>query len=353
MQYWIRNTLVFTLMASLSGCNVFLNNNQSAKNYRVSDEIKIPDGLEKPYRDPEFVMSSQQYKKPQDDDKIMPPAQIFNLAAGSWVEEGDKQARIFFDKSEGITDLKDFIWTSLNDFLLDAKVNTTSKNEAVGELETDWYSLTKPEEVWFWETEEEVSKQRFKFVIEQKDHQRTASVKTELVAFESSNGSLTPVLRQRLEVSALNAFVSHFDFKYRQLKVSLQQQKGVISLELGFDNKGNSALVTEQKYDLVFRRFSKLLEDFNFIVNDSDNAQGLILTTYNKPDESVWDSIWGDDVVALPIESGEYQMLVEKTNTGGTSITWMDNLGETLEPGVMNDIHHALLKVLRKKGVKI
>ena len=91
----------------------------------------------------------------------------------------------------------------------------------------------------------------------------------------------------------------------------------------------------------------------NFTINELDDEKGLITATYEKPDSSVWDSIWGDDIAELPLESGQYQMLLNKNNSGGTSITWMDEEGETLEPGTMNDLQQALVKVLRKKGINI
>eukprot|EP00492_Amphilonche_elongata_P001216 TRINITY_DN1724_c0_g1_i1.p1 TRINITY_DN1724_c0_g1~~TRINITY_DN1724_c0_g1_i1.p1 ORF type:complete len:78 (+),score=5.10 TRINITY_DN1724_c0_g1_i1:197-430(+) len=75
---------------------------------------------------------------------------------------------------------------------------------------------------------------------------------TELLEFNSKDETLTPILRQQLEAGALNAYVSHFDFKYRQLAVELNKQKGIVSLELGFDNQGNAALVTEQGLEAVF-----------------------------------------------------------------------------------------------------
>jgi outer membrane protein assembly factor BamC len=353
VQYWIRKSLVLGVITALSGCSVFINNAHDEKNYRVSEQFKVPADLQKPYQDPEYVMTPAQYSKAMPSDIVKPPAQVLNVATGSWVEEGDKQTRIFFDKSDGIDDLKGFMWTTLNDLLDENKVAATDNNEAKGELSTDWYSIHTVEDVWFWEEEKEVSKQKFKFTIEQKEHQRTASMSTELLDFQSNDETLTPILRQQLEAGALNAFVSQFDFKYRQLTVEMHKQQGIVSLEMGFDNQGNAALVTEQSYEAIFERFSSFIEKLNFTINELDDEKGLITATYEKPDASVWDSIWGDDIAELPLESGQYQMLLNKNNSGGTSITWMDEEGETLEPGTMNDLQQALVKVLRKKGINI
>ena len=117
MQYWIRKSLVLGVITALSGCSVFINNAHDEKNYRVSEQFKVPADLQKPYQDPEYVMTPAQYSKAMPSDIVKPPAQVLNVAIGSWVEEGDKQTRIFFDKSDGIDDLKGFMWTTLNDLL--------------------------------------------------------------------------------------------------------------------------------------------------------------------------------------------------------------------------------------------
>ncbi|ATC94215.1 outer membrane protein assembly factor BamC [Pseudoalteromonas tunicata] len=353
MQYWIRNTLVLSVIAGLSGCSVFTNDAHHEKNYRVSEPLKVPANLTKPYQDPEYAMEPKQYQKVSARDSLKPPAQALNIASGSWVEEGDKIARIFFDKPDGVIDLKAFLWQSLQDLITEYQAAPTASNEAAGTLETDWYALTKPEDVWFWQTQDEVSKQRFAFNIEQKEHQRTASMTVTLLDYQSKNEPLTGVLKQQLEVAALNSFVTQYDFNYRQFAIKQQQERGLISLNMGFDNKGNASLVTEQEYLLVFERFTGLLESLNFAITELDDKTGLIAATYDKPDASVWDSIWGDDLSELPLESGKYQILIEKLQTGGTSLTWMDGEGETLEPGTMNDLQQALVKVLRKKGVDI
>ena len=74
--------------------------------------------------------------------------------------------------------------------------------------------------------DEIVAEQRYKFIIEEKDHQRTAALRAEMVDYRSDDVPLTPLLQQRLETRALNAVISEFDYRYRQLKVELRQRKG-------------------------------------------------------------------------------------------------------------------------------
>ena len=103
-------------------------------------------------------------------------------------------------------------------------------------------------------------------------------------------------------------------------------------------------------YLTVFQGF---LERLLFTIVEINPDTGLITADYKKPESSVWDSIWGDEVTQLPIDEGQYQILVSKTKQGGTSLTWMDEQGDTLEPGTMNGLQQALVAALIQRGINI
>lgn len=352
MQYWIPKTLAVSVLVSLSGCSVFNSDAHNERNYRAYEPVKAPSSLSQPAQDPVFKMEVGQYSNDPEATNYRPPAQVLTIAKGSWVEEADKKARIYFDKNDGIENLKTFIWDSINAVLEQNNTAALNQNEQQSTLDTDWYAIIKPEESWLWGSAENAELARFKFTIEEKEHQRTASLHAALIDFKADK-PLTDLLKQQLEVRALNQVVSEFDFRYRQLEVDMRKRQGIISLEMGFDNKGNAALVTEQAYDDVFDRFSGFLERLSFTIVEINQDTGLITADYKKVKSSVWDSIWGEKTTELPIEEGQYQILVSKTNEGGTSLTWMDEQGDTLEPGIMNGLQQSLEAALIKRGIKI
>ncbi len=353
MQYWIPKALAVSVLVSLSGCSVFVNKAHDERNYRTHEPVKAPASLSQPAQDPVYKMDVGQYDNNPEATNYRPPAQVLTIAKGSWVEETDKQARIYFDKNDGIADLDEFLWDTIKSVLADNNAGTTKEDKLLGIIETDWYSIIKTEEgFWWWGDEVNDDLEKFRFTIEEKSHQRTASLRVELIDFKGDK-TLTDLLKQQLEVRALNQVVSEFDYRYRQLEVDMRKRQGIISLEMGFDNKGNAALVTEQSYDAVFDRFSGFLERLSFSIVEINPDTGLITADYTKPETSVWDSIWGDDVAQLPIDEGQYQILVSKTKEGGTSLTWMDDKGETLEPGTMNGLQQALEAALIQRGIKI
>nr|WP_220488923.1 MULTISPECIES: outer membrane protein assembly factor BamC [unclassified Pseudoalteromonas] len=339
-------------MVSLSGCSVFTNDAHDERNYRAHEAVKVPASLSQPAQDPTYKMDVGQYSNNPDATNYRPPAQVLTVAKGSWVEETDKNARVYFDKNDGIDDLDEFIWESINAVLADNNTQATKADKLLGIIETDWYAIIKPEESWLWNSDESVDLERFKFTIEEKSHQRTASLSAELIDFKGDE-PLSDLFKQQLEVRALNQVISEFDYRYRQLEVDMRKRQGIISLEMGFDNKGNAALVTEQSYEAVFDRFSGFLERLSFTIVEINPDTGLITADYKKPESSVWDSIWGDEVTQLPIDEGQYQILVSKTKQGGTSLTWMDEQGDTLEPGTMNGLQQALVAALIQRGINI
>ena len=352
MQYWIPKALTVSVLVSLSGCSVFTNDAHDERNYRAHEAVKVPASLSQPAQNPTYKMDVGQYSNNPDATNYRPPAQVLTVAKGSWVEETDKNARVYFDKNDGIDDLDEFIWESINAVLADNNTQATKADKLLGIIETDWYAIIKPEESWLWNSDESVDLERFKFTIEEKSHQRTASLSAELIDFKGDE-SLSDLFKQQLEVRALNQVISEFDYRYRQLEVDMRKRQGIISLEMGFDNKGNAALVTEQSYEAVFDRFSGFLERLSFTIVEINPDTGLITADYKKPESSVWDSIWGDEVTQLPIDEGQYQILVSKTKQGGTSLTWMDEQGDTLEPGTMNGLQQALVAALIQRGINI
>ncbi|TMN34990.1 outer membrane protein assembly factor BamC [Pseudoalteromonas sp. S2755] len=352
MQYWIPKSLVLGIAVSLSGCSIFTNDAHHERNYRANAPVKAPEGLAQPYRDPEFAMPVGQYENTAEPVSYRAPQQVLTVAQGSWVEQGEEAARIFFDKNDGIEDLPAFIWRAVDGVVAMHNAGLESDNKAQGSVTTTWYSLIKAKEGWFWEEATEPSKQKFKFTLEQKEHQRTASLRAELVDYQG-DGELTALQKNHLEVRALNEVVSEFDYQYRLLQVEMRKRQGVLALELGFDKNGDSALLTEKGQEAVLDRFSNFLERSNFTVVRVDREKQEVLVRYEAPESSVWDSIWGEEAVVLPIDNGDYTIKIAQAQDTRTSITWKDSEGNVLDANTMNNLHQALITLLRQKGLTI
>ena len=94
-------------------------------------------------------------------------------------------------------------------YLAENNVGTTKEDKLLGIIETDWYSIIKSEESFWWWGDSEVNAdlEKLRFTIEEKSHQRTASLRVELIDFKGDHTSLLILLKQQLEVRALNQVV--------------------------------------------------------------------------------------------------------------------------------------------------
>ncbi|MFY8297701.1 outer membrane protein assembly factor BamC [Pseudoalteromonas sp. SS15] len=353
MQYWIPKTVALGVILGLSGCSVFTNDTHHERNYRINKAVQVPGDLKQPYKDPTYVMQEAQYNNDTEALALRPPQQVLTLAAGSWVEQNDKLARVFFDKNDGIEDLTSFIWQAVDSVVAGNQAGFESMNKNQGEALTDWYSVITPSSKWFWQEETTPSKQKYKFTVSQSEHQRTASLSAELVDYQSDEVELTDLLKQQLEVRALNQVVAEFDYQYRLLLVELRKQQGQLALDMGFDPKGNAAMVAAQPLNVVIANLANVLERLNFTIISVDGEKDELHVRYEKPEDSVWDSIWGDEVTILPIEEGDYRIKISSLSDKESSVTWRNNDGEALTAELLSELQQKLNKAIGSKGLSI
>lgn len=353
MQYWIPKTVALGVILGLSGCSVFTNDTHHERNYRINKAVQVPGDLKQPYEDPTYVMQEAQYGNDIEMLALRPPQQVLTLAAGSWIEQNDKFARVFFDKNEGIDNLTSFIWQAVDGVISEEQAGYESLDKEQGIAVTNWYSVITPSSKWFWQEEKSPSQQKYKFTVTQSEHQRTASLQAELVDYKSDEVELTDLLKQQLEVRALNQVVAEFDYQYRVFLVELRKQQGELALDVGFDPQGNVAMIAPQSANVAIVNLSNVLERLNFTIIKVDSEENELHVRYEKPEDSVWDSIWGDDVVTLPISEGDYRIKVAAISGSQSSVTWRNYNSELLSAELLSQLQESLAKAIGNKGLSI
>jgi outer membrane protein assembly factor BamC len=341
------------VILGLSGCSVFTNDTHHERNYRINKAVQVPGDLKQPYNDPTYVMQEAQYANDTEALALRPPQQVLTLATGSWVEQNDKLARVFFDKNDGIEDLTSFIWQAVDGVIGEEQTGYDSLDKEKGIAVTNWYSVIAPSSKWFWQEETSPSQQKYKFTVAQSEHQRTASLQAELVDYKSDSVDLTDLLKQQLEVRALNQVVAEFDYQYRVFLVELRKQQGELALDVGFDPKGNVAMIAPQSANVAIVNLSNVLERLNFTIIKIDSEENELHVRYEKPEDSVWDSIWGDEIVTLPIADGDYRLKVSVLSDSQSSVTWRDNNAELLSAELLSQLQQSLTKAIANKGLSI
>ncbi|WP_462151212.1 outer membrane protein assembly factor BamC [Pseudoalteromonas xiamenensis] len=353
MQYWVKTSLACGVLLTLSGCSIFTNDAHHPRNYRANAPVKVPSTLKAPEIDPDFKMDIAQYESQEEPKGFRPPQQVLTVAQGTWIEEGDKVSRVYFDKNDGIKDLADSIWMATQGALTSNNVTAERSDKATGTIESGWFTLIKPKDGWFWEDTKSPSQQRFKFRIEQQEHKRTASLIVELIDYRSDDIPLTDLLKQQLEVRALNEVVTEYDYQYRRLLAEIRQSEGQLAIEIGSDEEGNSALVLSTAFEHVFDKVSGLLEGLSFTVDKVNVDESTIAVTYEKPEDSIWNSIWGDSIPSLPLENGKYTIKISSNKEGGSVLTWQNGNDQVLDAQAVQALQQGLLNAVRQKDVRL
>lgn len=353
MQYWIPKALTVSVLFGLSGCSVFTDSTHEERNYRANAPVQVPSHLKQPRLDATYSMTESQFQYTEEAIGSRPPQQVITVAAGTWVEQDEQLARVFFDKNDGIDDLVPFIWRAIENVTVQKQVPMTVTHKDMGHIETGWYSVILPSAKWFWQEDTVPSEQRYRFSVEPSEHQRTASLKAELIDYRSDAVELDGLLKQQLEVRALNEVIAEFDFLYRSLLVEIREKQGNLSFEMGFDPQGNTAFTSDFSQETVLDRLANLLERVNFTIVKLDREESSLLVRYEKPDSGVWDSIWGDEAVQLPLANGDYTIDVSKLSDEKSALTWRDENSVLLSNEKLLELQQSLVSALSDKGLSL
>ncbi len=347
MQYWIKSAALLATLTVTTGCTVFENNAHHKKNYRINQPIDVPSDLKTPAVDSKYALAPVQYKNEQNDDALTPPAQILTQAKGSWIEEGEQAARVFFDKNEGVESLPQFLLEGIVSFANDNNIAIASRDDAKGEIITGPFAISEQEESWLFGDDEVPETIAIRFVVDTKSHGRSASITSHLAEFKSDSRKLSDLIKQQAEVYALNQVIMQLDYNYRQL-LAKHRNAPVSKMSLGFDGDGNAAMQIARTPDDAFGYMSRILTALNFELLDAADDTLRFKVKYQEPDNTVWSSIWGDDMVKLPLVPGDYDIVITELNRDEANISWFNVAGQPLEPVKMEALVQAINEAINQ-----
>lgn len=339
----------------LSGCSS-LHERQTANGdfgYVGSSEsvaYKVPVDVDQPNISNEYYIPELGDKAPRDmlGDKltVVSPALVLPLVSGSHIEEGLKEATVWFDQVDDSQALDTTIWNSLIAYLEEQGIGVTSFDKEQQRLITDWMIIEQEQdEGWFnWTTTERSIGRRFEFTLELKPHGRTAALRAELKDYletvgDEVIGELTFEQERRNEVSVLNQVIGHYQQQIVLADIKrIRQIRSGLPMELGFDDDGNPAFVVSAEYDVVWPRLLLVLRKLGFNVKDLDKSNGLLFVNYGSLDSSWWDNLWSKSKEDIKLEKDSYRIQVESTGPRSTSITMLDKDNQAFEANMLADI---------------
>lgn len=327
-------------LTCLSACTSLQERQRSNSSFEYLQEpesslYRVPEGLDMPQLVSEYDIPAIGPQAPTDiiGEKVtvISPALVLPLVSGSHIEEGLKEATVWFDQIDDSQPLDTTIWNSLINYLEEQGIGVVDFDREKQSLVTDWMIIeTTEDESWYsWTSTERSVGRRFEFNLEMKSHGRTAALKARLKDYLETYGEeviadLDAEQQRRNEVDVLNQVIGHYEHQIRVADARrLQEIRRGLGMELGFDRNGEPAFVVEGDYDVVWPRFLLVLRKLGFNVKDLDKSTGLLFVSYGENESSWWSNLFSGDDDELALEQDDYRFQVNKAGNK-TSITLMD-----------------------------
>jgi len=373
-----RRTFYFSLLAlSLSACSSVSNKQAEGsfvyQNTPEAEPLIIPESLDKPSQHREFFIPDKINHQGPIGEKmdIRAPSLVMPIAASSRVVEESGISIIWFDKVLEDKDLLDFIekvviekiesdGITFNTVEEDKEVTLSKVIEGATSLketsidrkgirtkiyESDWYH-NEVDVGWLYTDIESATSLRFRYQLLAKPHGRSVSLRVTLADYlktDQQGGSKTidPIDKQRAEKAMLNSIISLVDYNYRvQQRENRLIRANQKLVTIGKNVEAEDAYVVEMGASKLWDNMPVFFEKHGFTITDLNESKKIYYVDFVKPDTSVWDAIWGDDVPVVDVNETSYQFVLAPLDEVNekTSVTIYNTSGEPLSREILDRI---------------
>ena len=327
-------------------------------------KIKITDDVDTPKFNDAFKLPDLGEDAPINvvgkDLSVISPSLVLPVVAGSHIEEGSKNATVWFDQVDDSLPLDTAVWNSLIRFLETEGIGVELFDKDNQRLTTDWMIIDESEDAsWYsWSKSERTVGQRFEFSLNKKPHGRTAALSVNLVDYkeklDSQSTEITQVKdKRRNEVEVLNMVVKNYEFETKVANVKrFRKIREGLEMELGFDSDGEPAFVVDADYDTTWPRLLLVLRQLGFDVKDYDKSNGLLFVKYNGAEDGWWSNIWSSDKNELDLDTEEYRVKVLGVGKK-TSVTLLDDESTPFPVNKLTDLYPTFSKTMSDDNLDI
>ena len=328
-------------------------------------KINIPDDVDSPVFNDAYKLPELGENAPLDatgkDLSVMSPPLVLAVVAGSHIEEGSKNAIVWFDQVDDNVPLDTAVWNSLIRFLETEGIGVELFDKDHQRLITDWMVMDESKDNnWYsWSKSERTVGQRFEFTLDKKPHGRTAGLSVELIDYkERLNAQSKEVVtkardKRRNEVDVLNRVVKNYEFETKVADVKrFRQIREGLQMDLGFDGDGEPAFVVDADYEITWPRLLLVLRKLGFDVKDYDKSNGLLFVKYNGAEDGWWSNIWSSDKNEMNLDTEEYRLKVVGVGSK-TSITLFDDESNPFPINKLTDLYPTFSKTMSADDLDI
>jgi len=373
-----RRVLYLSLLSlSLTACSS--GNNKQAlgdfdyENKQESVSLITPQGLDKPQQHDDFFVSEKinmegPVGKSVD---IRAPSLVMPVASSSRVVAESDIAIVWFDKVLEKEDLLTFIERAIKDKLAEDNINytpvaedlettlskvfegsTSLKETSIARegirtsiLESDWFDH-EVDGGWIFTDIESTTRLRYRYQLLGKPHGRSVSLRISLIDYlktdeHGDSNIIDPIDKHRAEKSMLNSIISLVDYNYR-----LQQRENRLMranqklVTIGENPESEQAYIVEMGIDNLWDNMPIFFEKHGFAISDLNKSKRIYYVDFAKPETSIWDSIWGENLPVVNISDAKYQFVLTPIDDKEekTSVTIYDANGQPLSQEILEHV---------------
>lgn len=316
-------------------------------------ELKVPEDLTPPAKPGKYDVPMGSNTASTISDRS--PSLILPTAQSSRVDEGEKQARVRFDRTDVTGDLISFLQQVLQKQFAEQNVDLTAVDDANLIYTTGWINTHVEEGFWFWSNNSVAERARYTITIDAKPHGRSANLEVKMLEHEyfSSKAKLTEHIRKTQEVALLNSIIDRVSKEEIIISQKNKAKAPEVNLEPGIDKLGNAALITPQKLDVTWSQLEGVFEALQLNVTDKDRSKSTYFVRYENEKPSFWSSLWSSKAeIKLPLNAGEYQVVLAKQDQG-TAIVFKDKDGEVLSADAVLGLYPSFVTAIKNTRIEL
>jgi len=343
-----RRIFIFSLLSlSLSACSTVDNAKHAIGDFKYGKmtehkKLVVPKGIEEPKTANDYVIPKNINHNGPVGQKIdiRAPSLVLPIASGTRVELNSNKAKIWFDKVLENKNLENFIVSGLKNKLEKDGVEIKTIDAKKHLFESGWYRKTQETGFWLWTEQTLVKSMRFQYQLETKPHGRSVALTVNLIDFEAKDGSKSMDLidKQRAEVAMLNAVIGHVDYMYRKNQRENRLMRATQKIvSIGQSPSGEPAYIVELEKDYLWSNLPSFFEKYGFTIDDLNESKNIYYVTFKQPNNSLWDTLWGDGAPVIELANAKYQFKLKEVE-GKTALVITDEMGKPLSNDILNKV---------------
>lgn len=364
MQFWLKCSIAVAIAGLASGCaspeDTVINEDHQYVNVADRAPLKLPQGVNRPQGNAEYVLPEVKVGGEVGEDlDIQSPPQLFTLASGSRLDNDNKVNKIWFDKTTAVSDLPNFTFDVLQEFLNYSEVKGSEINSARKTAKTGWLNQSREGGFWSWGDEARTLGYRFETKQQSTRSGSSTTVEVKLIGHQVNGKdvpltSLTQAFIERAEISFLNDYIFHFQLMQEELmrKAKVISERD-FSLALAEAESGQWGFHSAKNADTVWGSLRPLLEEVGFKIDDVNRSSKTLYVTFEEQDQGFWSSLWSDDAFNVSLAPGQYVIKVVSDEQRQSNILFFDNNEQALDRSIVRSMEEVLIKTGRKLDLEL